>query len=217
MEREKISAKRLTLIALFVALLTVSAKITIPMVPVPMTLQTAVVLFFACYLGMADSIAGVAIYIVMGLIGIPVFASGGGFAYAVKPSFGFTLGFLVSCVVCGLIYKKSGNLLDSPQYLVADKKGNFVTIKPVYQSQTEKYILMEVENDKTIDRVLFNRRKPYEYTFDHAVITPYGSASGKTYNSTKEHDKIVEDRVNSYIENFGKKAIKQAEERNLRT
>lgn len=49
--------------------------------------------------------------------------------------------------------KKSGNLLDSPQYLVADKKGNFVTIKPVYQSQTEKYILMEVENDKTIDRV----------------------------------------------------------------
>ena len=76
--------------------------------------------------------------------------------------------------------KKSGNLLDSPQYLVADKKGNFVTIKPVYQSQTEKYILMEVENDKTIDRVLFNRRKPYEYTFDHAVITPYGSASGKT-------------------------------------
>ncbi len=113
--------------------------------------------------------------------------------------------------------KKSGNLLDSPQYLVADKKGNFVTIKPVYQSQTEKYILMEVENDKTIDRVLFNRRKPYEYTFDHAVITPYGSASGKTYNSTKEHDKIVEDRVNSYIENFGKKAVKQAEERNLRT
>lgn len=111
MEREKISAKRLTLIALFVALLTVSAKITIPMVPVPMTLQTAVVLFFACYLGMADSIAGVAIYIVMGLIGIPVFASGGGFAYAVKPSFGFTLGFLVSCVVCGLIYRKSGNLV----------------------------------------------------------------------------------------------------------
>ena len=113
--------------------------------------------------------------------------------------------------------KKNGNLLDSPQYLVADKKGNFVTIKPVYQSQTEKYILMEVENDKTIDRVLFNRRKPYEYTFDHAAITPYGSVSGKTYNSTKEHDKIVEDRVNSYIENFGKKAVKQAEERNLRT
>ena len=76
---------------------------------------------------------------------------------------------------------------------------------------------MEVENDKTIDRVLFNRRKPYEYTFDHAAITPYGSVSGKTYNSTKEHDKIVEDRVNSYIENFVKKAVKQAEERNLRT
>ena len=112
--------------------------------------------------------------------------------------------------------KKSGNLLDKPQYRVADRQGNLVTIKPVYQSKINEYILMEVENDKTVDRVLFNRRKPYEYTFEHSVITPYGSASGKTYNSTKEHDKVVEDRVNSYIENFGKKAIKQVEEENLK-
>lgn len=112
--------------------------------------------------------------------------------------------------------KKSGNLLESPQYRVTDKKGNFVTIKPVYQNKIEEYVLMEVENDKTVDRVLFNRRKPYEYTFEHAVITPYGSASGKTYNSTKEHDKNIEDRVNSYIDTFAKKAVKQVEKENLK-
>ena len=75
---------------------------------------------------------------------------------------------------------------------------------------------MEVENDKTVDRVLFNRKKPYEYTFEHTVITPYGSASGKTYNSTKEHDKNIEGRVNSYIDTFAKKAVKQVEEENLK-
>lgn len=104
---EFMSAKRLALIGLAIALMVVSAKISVPFVPVPMTLQSAVVLFFACYLGAADSLIAVGIYIVLGLIGVPVFASGGGFDYVLKPSFGFTLGFLVSSLVCGLLYKKS--------------------------------------------------------------------------------------------------------------
>lgn len=102
------SAKRIALIGLFVALLSVSAKISIPFVPVPMTLQSAVVLFFACYIGAADSLIGVGVYILLGLIGVPIFASGGGFDYAVKPSFGFTIGFLASSAVCGLTYAKCG-------------------------------------------------------------------------------------------------------------
>jgi len=104
---EFMSAKRLALIGLAIALMVVSAKISVPFVPVPMTLQSAVVLFFACYLGAADSLIAVGVYVVLGLIGVPVFASGGGFDYVLKPSFGFTLGFLVSSFVCGLLYKKS--------------------------------------------------------------------------------------------------------------
>ncbi len=104
------SAKRIAFIGLYVALLTVSAKISIPFVPVPMTMQSAVVLFFACYLGMTDAAVGVSLYIVLGLIGVPVFASGGGFSYVTVPSFGFTLGFVVSTVLCGLIFKRGGGI-----------------------------------------------------------------------------------------------------------
>ena len=104
------SAKRISLIGLYVALLTVSAKISIPFVPVPMTMQSAVVLFFACYLGLADASIGISLYIVLGLIGVPVFASGGGFSYVVVPSFGFTLGFVVSTVLCGVIFKRGVGL-----------------------------------------------------------------------------------------------------------
>lgn len=102
------SAKRIAFIGLYVALLTVSAKISIPFVPVPMTMQSAVVLFFACYLGMTDATVGIVLYIALGLIGVPVFASGGGFSYVTMPSFGFTLGFVVSTVLCGLIFKRGG-------------------------------------------------------------------------------------------------------------
>ncbi len=105
------SAKRIAFIGLFVSLLVVSAKISIPFVPVPMTLQSAVVLFFACYLGGVDSLIGVGLYIVLGLVGVPVFAGGGGFGYVVAPSFGFTLGFAASAAVCGFLYKSGDKLL----------------------------------------------------------------------------------------------------------
>ena len=107
-----LSAKRIARLGLFVALLIVSAKITIPMVPVPMTLQSLTVIFFACFLGFLDSAIGVAVYIALGLLGLPVFASGSaGIAYVIKPSFGFTIGFFVACFASGLIYRKGGKII----------------------------------------------------------------------------------------------------------
>lgn len=108
----KFSAKRIARIGLFVALLIVSAKITIPMIPVPMTLQSLTVIFFACFLGFFDSAIGVAVYIALGLLGLPVFAGGSaGIAYVIKPSFGFTVGFFVACFISGAIYRKGGKTI----------------------------------------------------------------------------------------------------------
>lgn len=74
--------------------------------------------------------------------------------------------------------RKSGNPMDTPVYRVADKD-NFVTIKPVYH-QFKNSILMEIEdNNNHIDRILINRQKPSDYTYERAVITPYGSAIPK--------------------------------------
>ena len=74
--------------------------------------------------------------------------------------------------------RKSGNPMDTLVYRVADND-NFVTIKPVYH-RFKNSILMEIEdNNDHIDRILINRQKPSDYTYERAVITPYGSASVK--------------------------------------
>lgn len=99
--------------------------------------------------------------------------------------------------------RKSGNPMDTPVYRLVDKD-NFVTIKPVYH-QFKNSILMEIEDNNHIERILINRQKPSDYTYERAVITPYGSASGKTYNSQTGNDKKIESRVNDYINKyFGK-------------
>lgn len=59
--------------------------------------------------GGPDSFAGVAIYIVMGLIGIPVFSAGGGFAYVLQPTFGYILGFLIAAPVGGFVARALKN------------------------------------------------------------------------------------------------------------
>ncbi len=102
--------------------------------------------------------------------------------------------------------RKSGNPMDTPVYRVMDKD-NFVTIKPVYH-QFKNSILMEIEdNDKHIDRILINRQKPSDYTYERAVITPYGTASGKSYNSQTGNDKAIETRVNNYITKYFDKVL----------
>ena len=63
-----------------VILLTVSSKISIPFYPVPMTLQTLVVFFIAASMGMIGFYSTL-IYVVLGVLGLPLFANGGGIGY----------------------------------------------------------------------------------------------------------------------------------------
>ncbi len=93
--------------AMFVALIIVGAFIRIPMPLVPFTLQTLFVLLAGALLGGIKGAICVLIYIFMGLIGIPVFANGGGISYVLTPTFGFTIGFAVGAFVTGFIVEKS--------------------------------------------------------------------------------------------------------------
>ena len=94
---------RLAVIAMFVALITVGAFIKFPIGIVPVSMQMAVCIFCALTLGPWESLAAVAIYIAMGLIGIPVFTAGGGFSYVLQPTFGYLAGYLIALPVCGVI------------------------------------------------------------------------------------------------------------------
>lgn len=89
----------------FAALIAVGAfiKIEIPVQPYAMhfTMQWFFVLMAGMLLGRRRAAMSVLVYLMIGLVGVPVFASGGGPAYLIRPTFGFLLGFLLAAYVMG--------------------------------------------------------------------------------------------------------------------
>ena len=84
-------------------LLIASAKIKVPLYPVPMTLQPLAVLMIAMLFGRNLATLTVGLYIFKGIIGLPVFAFGGGLMYLMGPTGGFILGFFASTFVVGYL------------------------------------------------------------------------------------------------------------------
>ena len=97
--------KTFVLIFLGTVVLTISAKIKIPFYPVPMTMQTFVVLFLGMAFGYKIGFATVGIYLLEGIIGIPVFSNspekGVGIIYFTGPTMGYLLGFLPAVYFSG--------------------------------------------------------------------------------------------------------------------
>ncbi len=97
-------------------LLTISSKIKIPFYPVPMTMQTFVVLFLGMSFGYKIGLATVSLYLVEGIIGLPVFSNspekGVGFVYFVGPTMGYLIGFLFATFLAGYFNFK-GNILNN--------------------------------------------------------------------------------------------------------
>ena len=86
-------------------LLAISSKIKIPFYPVPMTMQTLVILFLGVSLGWKLGIATVSLYLFEGIIGIPVFSGspekGVGIIYFTGPTMGYLIGFLFTVYFAG--------------------------------------------------------------------------------------------------------------------
>lgn len=99
-EAAKIAAN-LAIVVLGTLLLTIAAKISVPVWPVPVTLQSMAVAGLAAAFGARIGVATVALYILEGFSGLPVFASGGGAAYIYGPTGGFILGWLPMAWVIG--------------------------------------------------------------------------------------------------------------------
>ena len=100
-------AKKLTLSALFSALLVVSGFLRIPLPPTAITLQLQVALLSGLLLGGEWGCISVLTYAALGLLGLPVFAGGGGFSYLLQPTFGYILGFAVAAFVVGKLSNKA--------------------------------------------------------------------------------------------------------------
>ncbi|MDD2214725.1 MAG: biotin transporter BioY [Oscillospiraceae bacterium] len=93
--------RRLTLAALFAALTVIGAYIKIPIGPAPITLQTLFTLLAGLILGPWTGALSQLLYMGLGLIGLPVFTSGGGLTAILTPSFGFVIGFVLAPLAMG--------------------------------------------------------------------------------------------------------------------
>jgi biotin transport system substrate-specific component len=82
-------------------LLILSAKIKVDLYPVPMTLQPLAVLMIAMLCGRNIAVASVSLYLFQGILGLPVFAYGGGLMYLMGPTGGFLFGFLIASLIVG--------------------------------------------------------------------------------------------------------------------
>lgn len=96
----------MTYSALLCALLCIGAyfRIPIPFSPVPFTFQVAIVLIIACMLSPKNTAITISLYILIGLLGLPVFSSGGGLSAIFTASFGYLIGFLAGGVLMSYIY-----------------------------------------------------------------------------------------------------------------
>ena len=96
-------------------LLTISAKIKIPFYPVPMTMQTFVVIFLGLAFGSKLATATVGLYLIEGLIGLPVFSNspekGVGLVYFTGPTMGYLIGFLFTAYFAGYLNFKTNFLI----------------------------------------------------------------------------------------------------------
>ncbi len=94
---------QLSLAGLFTALTIVGAYIRIPLPLVPITLQTFFVWLSGFVLGPAFGAMSQLLYLLIGLVGFPVFAKGGGPAYVLQPTFGYLLGFPLASGLIGFL------------------------------------------------------------------------------------------------------------------
>ena len=152
--------------------LTISAKIKIPFYPIPMTMQTFVVLFLGVSLGYKIGLASVGLYLLEGIVGLPVFSNspekGVGLIYFTGPTMGYLIGFLTASYLASKINNSDNFILVLTKLIVAtttiyilgllwlgtligwDKPIFALGAKPFLLAETFKVILLALITKKII-------------------------------------------------------------------
>ena len=138
--------------------LTISAKLKIPFYPVPMTMQTFVVLFLGMAFGYKIGIVTVGLYLIEGIAGFPVFSNspekGIGLVYFTGPTMGYLIGFSVACFLAAFINNKDNFLIIFLKLIISVSTIYFLGIlwlgiligwdKPIIQLGITPFLLAEI-------------------------------------------------------------------------
>ena len=138
--------------------LTISAKIKIPFYPVPMTMQTFVVLFLGVSLGYKIGLASVGLYLLEGIAGLPVFSNspekGVGLIYFIGPTMGYLIGFLTASYLASKINIQDNFLLVLAKLTIATSTIYLLGLlwlgtligwdKPIFALGAKPFLLAEI-------------------------------------------------------------------------
>ena len=138
--------------------LIISAKIKIPFYPVPMTMQTFVVLFLGISLGCKIGLASVGLYLFEGIIGLPVFSNspekGVGLIYFTGPTMGYLIGFLTASFLASKINIKDNFFIILIKLLIATSTIYILGLlwlgtligweKPIFALGAKPFLLSEI-------------------------------------------------------------------------
>ena len=102
----RLTIREIVLCSLFIALITAGTFIRIPVGTDVYTLQFLFTLLAGLVLGARLGAIAVGTYVLMGLLGVPVFAAGGGPAYILQPTFGYLLAFILQAWFCGFFARR---------------------------------------------------------------------------------------------------------------
>ena len=150
--------KSLIVIVLGSIALTISAKIKIPFYPVPMTMQTFVVLFLGISFGYKIGLATVGLYLVEGIVGFPVFSNspekGVGLVYFTGPTMGYLIGFLTACYMASKIKVNDGFFIILTKLIIATSTIYILGLvwlgtligwdKPIFSLGAKPFLLAEI-------------------------------------------------------------------------
>ena len=152
------SFKTFVLIFLGTIALTISAKLKIPFYPVPMTMQTFIVLFLGLAFGYKIGLATVGVYLTEGIIGMPVFSNspekGVGLIYFTGPTMGYLIGFLSAVFFAGYLNLKNNIFITFAKLIFAVSTIYFLGVlwlgtligwdKPIFQLGVAPFLLAEL-------------------------------------------------------------------------
>ena len=150
--------KSLIVIVLGSIALTISAKIKIPFYPVPMTMQTFVVLFLGISFGYKVGLATVGLYLIEGIAGFPVFSNspekGVGIVYFTGPTMGYLIGFLTACYMASKIKVNDSFLIILTKLIIATSTIYILGLiwlgtligwdKPIFSLGAKPFLLAEI-------------------------------------------------------------------------